>query len=188
MPLSGIWGQRMFLERTDDSYFKWEGYMVMKANSIFNAIRQGILICNSQGQIVFFNQIYGEFIGVRLQDVRGQLITDIRPGSRIPEVLKYHRPIENILRNENGQEYFASIYPLIENDIVNGTISLVTTIGQIEEHVSKDVRPLCERTREFEKKEILRAVALYGNTLEGKKMAAKSLCISLASLYNKLKD
>ena len=109
--------------------------MVMKANSIFNAIRQGLLICNSQGQIVFFNQIYGEFIGVRLQDVRGQLITDIRPGSRIPEVLKYHRPIENILRNENGQEYFASIYPLIE-----------TGSPGLEEHISIRYYMCCKET------------------------------------------
>lgn len=160
----------------------------MKANSIFHAIRHGILICNAQGCIVFFNHVYGEFIGYTLQEVRNRPVTDIRPGSRVPEVLKFRRPIENILRNENGQEYFASIYPLVENDTLQGTISLVTTIGQIEEHVSKDTRTLYERTQELEKKEILRTVALYGNTLEGKKMAAKTLGISLASLYNKLKN
>lgn len=159
----------------------------MKANSIFNAIRHGILICDTQGYIVFFNRVYGEFIGRTLQAVKNLPITDIRPGSHVPEVLKFRRPVENILRNENGQEYFASIYPLVENDIFQGTISLVTTIGQIEEHVSKDTRTLYERTREFEKQEILRTVALYGNTLEGKKMAAETLGISLASLYNKLK-
>ncbi len=159
----------------------------MKANSIFNAIRHGILICNAESHIVFFNRVYGEFIGHSLQDVRYLPITDIRPGSRVPEVLKFRRPIENTLRNENGQEYFASIYPLIENDTVQGTISLVTTIGQIEEHVSNDTRTLYERTCEFERQEILRTVALYGNTLEGKKKAAKALGISLASLYNKLK-
>ena len=160
----------------------------MKANSIFNAIRHGILICNADGCIVFFNRVYGEFIGRELRDVRNRPITELRPGFHVPEVLRFRRPIENILRNENGQEYFAGIYPLVESEMFNGTISLVTTIGQIEEHVSRDTRTLYERTREFEKQEILRAVALYGNTLEGKKMAAKSLGISLASLYNKLKD
>ncbi len=159
----------------------------MKANSIFHAIRHGILICDEQGRIVFFNHIYGEFIGYRISDVKNTPIIDLRPGSHVPDVLKYKRPIENILRNENCQEYFASIYPMIEEGKVNGTVSLVTTIGQIQEHVSKDTRSLYERTREFEKMEILRMVALYGNTLEGKKMAAKTLGISLASLYNKLK-
>ncbi len=147
----------------------------MKTDSIFNAIKHGILICNAQGCIVFFNHIYGEFIGHSLRKVKNLPITDIRPGSHIPEVLKFKRPVENILRNENGQEYFASIYPIIENDIVYGTISLVTTIGQIEEHVSKDVRSLYERTCEFEKQEILRTVAMYGNTLEGKKRLQKHL-------------
>lgn len=136
----------------------------------------------------FFNEIYGECINCSLKDVKNLPITDIRPGSHVPEVLKFCRPMENILRNENGQEYFASIYPVIENDIIYGIISLVTTIGQIEEHVSKDRRSLYKRTREFEKQEILRTVALYGNTLEGKKMAAQTLGISFASLYNKLKN
>lgn len=120
----------------------------MKANSIFNAIRHGILICNADGCIVFFNRVYGEFIGRELRDVRNRPITELRPGFHVPEVLRFRRPIENILRNENGQEYFASIYPLVESEMFNGTISLVTTIGQIEEHVSRDTRTLYERTRE----------------------------------------
>lgn len=68
-----------------------ERHIPMKANSIFHAIRHGILICNAQGRIVFFNHVYGEFIGHTLQEVRNRFVTDIRPGSHVPEVLKFHR-------------------------------------------------------------------------------------------------
>ena len=45
---------------------------------------------------------------------------------------------------------------------------------------------LAQRTRAFEKQEILRLLACNGSHLEGKKKTAAQLGISLASLYNKL--
>ena len=45
---------------------------------------------------------------------------------------------------------------------------------------------LAQRTRDFEKQEILRLLACKGSHLEGKKKTAAQLGISLASLYNKL--
>lgn len=47
-------------------------------------------------------------------------------------------------------------------------------------------KTLAEKVKEFEKREIERALNLFGNTVEGKKKAAEYLGISLASLYNKL--
>lgn len=46
---------------------------------------------------------------------------------------------------------------------------------------------LAERVRCFERQEIAGTLDIYGSDLEGKKKAAKTLGISLASLYNKLK-
>lgn len=46
---------------------------------------------------------------------------------------------------------------------------------------------LGERVHEFEKNEINRAIKLFGNDIDGKKKTAKTLGISLATLYNKMK-
>lgn len=46
---------------------------------------------------------------------------------------------------------------------------------------------LTDKIREVEKQEILKRINLYGDTIEGKRKAAYSLGISLATLYNKLK-
>ncbi len=48
-------------------------------------------------------------------------------------------------------------------------------------------KTLAEKVKEFERNEIERTLAFFGNTVEGKKKAAEYLGISLASLYNKLK-
>ena len=61
----------------------------------------------------------------------------------------------------------------------------------LPEHIGADTQemePLCRRTRRFEQEEIRRALRIYGTTLPGKKQAAASLGISLASLYNKMKE
>lgn len=48
-----------------------------------------------------------------------------------------------------------------------------------------NILPLKEKIKEFEKEYIKNVIQLYGDNLEGKKLAAKALKISLASLYNK---
>ncbi len=45
---------------------------------------------------------------------------------------------------------------------------------------------LAELVSSFEKRQIKRAIRLYGNTTEGKRKAAEALGISLSSLYAKL--
>ncbi|MDL2273137.1 hypothetical protein LJC34_01075 [Oscillospiraceae bacterium OttesenSCG-928-G22] len=47
---------------------------------------------------------------------------------------------------------------------------------------------LSERVRRFEREEAFRAVSRHGESLEGKRRAAAELGISLATLYNKLRD
>jgi len=46
---------------------------------------------------------------------------------------------------------------------------------------------LSDKIREIEKQEILKRINLFGSDIEGKRKAASSLGISLATLYNKLK-
>ena len=56
-------------------------------------------------------------------------------------------------------------------------------------HQQEDVGlTLAQRTRAFEKRVILNLLEQNGSSLEGKKRTAAQLGISLASLYNKLKD
>ena len=57
-------------------------------------------------------------------------------------------------------------------------------IEGIKESVG-NIKLLKDSVKEFEEREIKKAIEIYGDTLEGKKKAAKALGISLATLYNK---
>lgn len=58
--------------------------------------------------------------------------------------------------------------------------------GNIQE--DKNIIPLCEMIKKAEKDYLKKVLEFYGNSVEGKKKAAKALGISLATLYNKLEN
>ncbi|MDO5422702.1 MAG: PAS domain-containing protein [Eubacteriales bacterium] len=160
----------------------------MQTIAILEAMEQGILICNRHGRIQYMNEAYGSFIGHTLEEVKGKPIADYRKQAKVPEVLETGIPVEGMIRREGYQEYFASIYPILEDGEIRGTISVVTTLE--EHHLKKSLKhtTLEERVRNFERQEIQATVRYYGGGVEGKKLAAKELGISLATLYNKLKE
>ena len=93
--------------------------------SVFEAIKQGILICDDSCCIEYFNESYGNFIGHKLSDVKGRFLRDIRPGATAPDVLASGKEKRGLLRKENDVEYFTDIYPIREGEKVVGTVSIV---------------------------------------------------------------
>ncbi len=158
----------------------------MNSLSALHAIRQGILICDRSSRILYFNQAYEDYIGVSLAEAKGRKITEYREGAMAPRVLRTGRPVEGILRQEQGQEYFASVYPIYEGEQVNGSISIVTSLDQSRSQADQLTGTLEERVREFERREIEHMMAVYGVDVAAKKRIAAELGISLATLYNKL--
>ena len=64
----------------------------------------------------------------------------------------------------------------------------MTSLVQFEQRETKAHMTLEERVRRFERQEIQNTLLLYGRDMEGKRKAAKELGISLATLYNKMKE
>lgn len=161
---------------------------MMQLGTIFQSLQQGILLCDANARILYFNEAYGEFIGQKLDQVRGKPITDFRPHALVAAVIRSGKAKEGVIRREKNQEYFASVYPLTERGDVRGTISIVTTMTHHQLRVRAKNQTLEERVRIFEQQEIEAELAVYGHDLAGKKKAAEVLGISLATLYNKLKE
>ncbi|MBQ1422745.1 MAG: PAS domain-containing protein, partial [Firmicutes bacterium] len=38
--------------------------------TVLDSVEQGILVCDENGRIDYFNDSYGEFVGKKLEDVR----------------------------------------------------------------------------------------------------------------------
>ncbi|MBQ2062920.1 MAG: sigma 54-interacting transcriptional regulator [Oscillospiraceae bacterium] len=103
------------------------------ARRVFNAMREGILIIDTDGVIVFGNTAYRRFLtreggGEDIGDVAGYVLRDLRPNARLPEVLKTCRPILQEPRREEGDLYFVNMYPVLAEDgeTLLGGLSVVT--------------------------------------------------------------
>ena len=160
----------------------------MKAKSALQSLRQGIVICDAEGCVVYVNAAYAEFTGIRPEKIRGKRIRDVRVGSLVPKVLRTGEAIEGVYKSDGERSYFASVYPIYEAGEKKGTVSIVTTLEQSRARKRPGGGTLKERVREFERQEIRRTLLLYDDNLEGKKQAAEALGISLSTLYSKMES
>lgn len=160
----------------------------MKAKSALQSLRQGIVICDAKGCVVYVNAAYAEFTGIRPEKIRGKRIRDVRVGSLVPKVLRTGEAIEGVYKSDGERSYFASVYPIYEAGEEKGTVSIVTTLEQSRARKRPGGGTLKERVREFERQEIQRTLLLYDDNLEGKKQAAEALGISLSTLYSKMES
>ena len=160
----------------------------MKAKSALQSLRQGIVICDAKGCVVYVNAAYAEFTGIRPEEIRGKRIRDVRVGSLVPKVLRTGEAIEGVYKSDGERSYFASVYPIYEAGEKKGTVSIVTTLEQSRARRRLGGGTLKERVRELERQEIRRTLLLYDGNLEGKKQAAEALGISLSTLYSKMES
>ncbi len=158
----------------------------MKMISILQSLQQGIVICDRLGRVSYMNDAYLDFMKITREEAYGKKLQDIRVNSLVPKVLNSRQAIEGIYKNDGFRSYFANIYPLIEEDELKGTISIITTMEQSKEQKKSLGKTLKERVAEFEKKEILDMILIYGDSVEAKKKIAGELDMSLASLYAKI--
>lgn len=160
----------------------------MKAKSALQSLRQGIVICDAKGCVVYVNAAYAEFTGICPEEIRGKKIRDVRVGSLVPKVLRTGEAIEGVYKSDGERSYFASVYPIYEAGEKKGTVSIVTTLEQSRARKRPGGGTLKEHVREFERQEIRRTLLLYDDNLEGKKQAAEALGISLSTLYSKMES
>lgn len=86
----------------------------MKAKSALQSLRQGIVICDAKGCVVYVNAAYAEFTGIRPEKIRGKRIRDVRAGALVPKVLRTGEAIEGVYKSDGERSYFASVYPIYE--------------------------------------------------------------------------
>lgn len=100
------------------------------ARAAFDAMREGITIIDREGRIVFGNRAYLEFLRKELGNdtgpIEGRRLRELRPGARLPDVLKEGKPILHITRQEIEDFYFVNLYPIFQDGQLVGGLSVVT--------------------------------------------------------------
>ena len=100
------------------------------ARAAFDAMREGITIIDTQGRIVFGNRAYLDFLhkelGEDIGPIEGRRLRELRPGARLPDVLEAGRPILHLTRKEVKDFYFVNMYPIYQDGVLLGGISVVT--------------------------------------------------------------
>ncbi len=98
---------------------------------IFDSLYDGILIMDKNEIVKYVNQSYTRITNVKYDDIVNKRLKDVRPGSRLQNVLEIKKPIVGALREENGIEYTGNMSPVFENSELVGAISVVSNIDDV---------------------------------------------------------
>lgn len=98
--------------------------------AVLNSMHEGILIVDRDGRIVFGNDAYLKFVSeennIHPSQVKGMLIKELRPGAKLPEVVRTGLPLLRQRRREGQDSYFVNMYPIFSGEEIIGGISVVT--------------------------------------------------------------
>ncbi|MDI3534848.1 MAG: hypothetical protein PWQ82_1213 [Thermosediminibacterales bacterium] len=95
---------------------------------ILNSLYDGILIIDKNAVVQYVNDSYTRITGVTYDKIVGKYLREVRPGARLPDVLKTGKTLLRVPRKEGDVEYVVNMSPIkVKGEIVGG-ISVVTEI------------------------------------------------------------
>jgi transcriptional regulator with PAS, ATPase and Fis domain len=112
--------------------------------SILDSIYDGILITDEEYMVRYINPEYTRITGVTYEQIVGKLLTSIRPGAILPQVIDSGAPMAGVYRREGDVQYVVDMAPIIIDNRVVGGVSVVKDITE--------VRRLSQEVNKYEKK------------------------------------
>lgn len=107
---------------------------------ILDTVRNGIVVTDLDGYVIFFNKPYGEFIGVNPEQALGKHVTEVIENTRMHIVAKTGVPEINVTQRIQGQDMVVQRIP-IEKDG-----KTVAVFGHV---MFKDVQDISKLAREL---------------------------------------
>lgn len=106
---------------------KIEGWLKFILDSLFD----GILIADKNSTVLYVNPSYTRITGVPYEKIVGKFLRDVRPGARLPDVIRTGETLLRVPRKEGNREYVVNMSPIIVDGQIVGGISVVTEITDI---------------------------------------------------------
>jgi PAS domain S-box-containing protein len=122
---------------------------------VLDNIRNGVMICDPQGKVIFFSKTYGNFLGLDPQQVMGKHCREVVENTRLDVVAQTGLPEINHPHRIKGQDMVVQRIP-IEKD---GRV--IAVYGQVMFEDIRDVQSLAKKLNFLESK-----VELYEKELE----------------------
>lgn len=105
--------------------------------TVLDSIHDAILIIDTDGIVIYVNDGYVRITNVTKSEILGRHLMEVRPGSRLTEVISLKEPILHIKRKHGNTEYFANLMPITDKDKIIGAISLSFAVGDIYDLMSR---------------------------------------------------
>lgn len=117
----------------------------------FDNIDEAVCICNSKGDVIFWNKGSERLYGVKDKDIRGRHIKDVFSNALSLRVLKEKKPIKNITHEPiKGKSVLMSAIPIFNDD--NEMVAIITTDRDITEvvNLSEELKQEKEKSTYYE--------------------------------------
>ena len=101
------------------------------AKLIFDSLYDGILIIDKEGIVRYINPAYTRITKVEEKNIIGRYLSEVRPGSRLTNVVKNEKMELGAHRKMGEVEYLVNMVPIYENGKVIGGISLLNELVDI---------------------------------------------------------
>lgn len=121
-------------------------FLVEKCNEymksvVLENIEEGIVAIDKSGRIFYVNSMYAVILGVPVHKVIGKFMHEIEEGASILDVLKTGEPIhqKNLRIKSIGKYVDVKIYPIMEDEQIEGAYSIFKDITELKE-LGREVR------------------------------------------------
>lgn len=100
--------------------------------SILDSINNGIMIIDNALIVRYLNPEYTRITGVSREQIIGRPLLEIRPGARLPDVVRSGKPRSGVFRHEGDNNYVVDLAPIVLDGRIKGGIAVFKDITEVE--------------------------------------------------------
>lgn len=113
--------------------------------SILDSINNGVMIVDNAFIVRYLNPEYTRITGVSREQIIGRPLREVRPGAKLPDVIRSGRPLTGVFRREGDIEYVVDLAPVVLDGVIKGGIGIFKDITEIE-RLSKELQRIVRQT------------------------------------------
>lgn len=113
--------------------------------SILDSINSGVMIIDDAFIVRYLNPEYTRITGVSREQIIGRPLREVRPGARLPDVVRSGKPLSGVFRREGDIEYVVDLAPIVLDGKIKGGIGVFKDITEVE-RLSKELQRILRQT------------------------------------------